>query len=430
MSRLAKKVYTTVTDAVDTDGESLDPVAASNFLKLLVARAGSKIGDRLSSPKTTLAWLLQSVGAPVFFSGLIVPLREAGSLLPQLFLARWLKRFSYRKSIWSAGAIVQGAAIAGCALVAITLSGTSAGVAILSLMTVFSLARGMSSIAAKDVLGKVIQKKKRGQLTGWAGSLSGAIVVFSTGFLFFYDAGSGTTAQYAIYLIAASLCWWAAAAVHFTLTESRSETSEKNDVFAELRRQLSLLRTDGDFRDFLLVRALAVGSGLSTPFIVTLAHERLSGVTLWLGVFIIAEGLAATVSSPFWGRWADRSSRQVMRFAMLLVSILLGGSIVLAVSDVEGRVAEIAFPTLVFLLGICHAGVRVGRKTFVVDMAEGDKRTDYVAVGNTLIGVLLLLVGVISGLLAQVGVQWALGILAMLAFVGALYAGRLPKVSG
>jgi small-conductance mechanosensitive channel len=74
-------------------------------------------------------------------------------------------------------------------------------------------------------------------------------------------------------------------------------------------------------------------------------------------------------------------------------------------------------PVLYFLLSIAHSGVRVGRKTYVVDLASGNRRTDYVAVSNTLIGVLLLVAGSVGALSAVIGVT---GVVAVLSGMGAL----------
>jgi MFS family permease len=434
MQSLYKKLYGTLTDAEGKDLENPDdPVAQNapaNFFRLLIARTASKIADRLSSPKTTLAWLLQSLGAPPLFTGLIVPLRESGSLLPQIFLSNYLKRFALRKWAWSLGSIIQGAMILGCAGVALTLEGTAAGIAIVSLVALYSLARGISSVSAKDVLGKTIPKSKRGQLNGWAGSASGLIAIGSASFLFISSSSEGTTHQYALYLLAASLLWWAAAAVNARVDEPKHQEASDGHSTTGLREQLGLLKTDAPFRHFLIVRALAIGSGLSTPYIIALAHKQLGGASLWLGVFIIADGLAAMLTSPLWGRAADRSSRRVLRTAMLAIFALLTLVIVYTLFfDENGGRAELFFPLILFLLAAAHAGVRVGRKTFVVDMAEGDQRTDYVAVGNTMIGILLVIAGLVTGLISLISVELALGIFAFCALAGAVYGRQLPEVS-
>ena len=69
--------------------------------------------------------------------------------------------------------------------------------------------------------------------------------------------------------------------------------------------------------------------------------------------------------------------------------------------------------------------MRVGRKTYVVDLATGNKRTDYVAISNTVIGVLLLLVGSVGALSPIIGNA---GIIALLAFMG--LAGALLGLTG
>ena len=82
-----------------------------------------------------------------------------------------------------------------------------------------------------------------------------------------------------------------------------------------------------------------------------------------------------------------------------------------------------------FLITLTHTGVRVARKTYVVDMAEGDRRTTYVAVANSAMGVILLATGAISGGLAMLGTMWALGFFAVLGLIGVGMARALPEVS-
>jgi hypothetical protein len=81
------------------------------------------------------------------------------------------------------------------------------------------------------------------------------------------------------------------------------------------------------------------------------------------------------------------------------------------------------------LLALTHTGVRVARKTYVVDMAGGDRRTEYVAVANTAMGVLLLGAGAVSSVLASFGPEVALVFLALLGAVGVVTARMLPEVS-
>ena len=80
-----------------------------------------------------------------------------------------------------------------------------------------------------------------------------------------------------------------------------------------------------------------------------------------------------------------------------------------------------------FVLSIAHADVRIGRKTYLVDMAGGNKRTDSVAVSNTAIGFSLFAVGGMSGLAALISVETALALLGVLGLAGVISAASLRE---
>ena len=69
---------------------------AGNFFTHVASLSTSKISDGLIDPKLVLSWLLTTLGAPTWLIGLLVPVREAGALLPQLFTAAALRRLPQR----------------------------------------------------------------------------------------------------------------------------------------------------------------------------------------------------------------------------------------------------------------------------------------------------------------------------------------------
>jgi hypothetical protein len=129
-----------------------------------------------------------------------------------------------------------------------------------------------------------------------------------------------------------------------------------------------------------------------------------------------------------WGRLADRSSRSVMGWAAGLGALVVGGFLLLAMVEPLAT-SPWLYVGAYSLLSVAHAGARLGRKTYVVDLAEGNRRTDYVAVSNTVIGFLLLGAGGVGALAARIGPEWALAGLAALGSLGALLSRTLPEVS-
>ena len=397
----------------------------TSFVLMLVSYFLTKLGDALASPKTTLAWLTTSVGAPPWVLGFLVPIRESGSMIPQVLIGGYIRSMPVRKWIWVAGSVVQALCVAGMGWVAFRLEGAAAGWAILGLVTLFSLGRSFCSIAAKDVLGKTVPKARRGQLTGWSASAAGLVTV-AVGITLMLSLGDQVSATViGALLVAAAGLWMVAAAVFSQVPEYAGETGGGRSLFNALER-LSLLATDAPFRRFVITRALLMCSALSAPFYVAMAQQNLGSPTYLLGAFVAASGLASLVSAPFWGRFADISSRRVMVAAAVLTSGI--GLVTVGVDQLApGFVRTVWFlPLAYFVLMVAHSGVRVGRKTYVVDLATGNQRTDSVAISNTVIGVLLLLVGSVGALTAVIGNAGVIGLLALMGLAGAFLGTTLP----
>jgi sugar phosphate permease len=398
-----------------------------SFVYLLTSYFFTKLGDAIASPKTTLAWLTTAVGAPAFVLGLLVPIRESGSLIPQLFVGGFIRRLPIRKWVWVGGSLIQAACIVGIGFVAFRLEGAAAGWTILGLITLFSLARGFCSVSSKDVLGKTIPKRVRGQLTGWSASAAGLLTI-GVGIVLMTPAASvGETDLIGLLLVGAGLLWVLAAVVYSLVAESPGETGGGRSVLQALAK-LKLLATDKPFRRFVMTRALLMCSALSAPFYVALAQGHRGSTATVLGSFVAAAGLASLLSAPFWGRFADRSSRRVMVAAALLTSGI--GLLTFAVERLLPEFGRTVWflPVAYFILSIAHSGVRVGRKTYVVDLATGNKRTDYVAISNSAIGVLLLLVGSVGALAPVIGNAGVIALLALMGLAGALLGMSLPEI--
>ena len=410
----------------DLSNQACDAVPG-NFFRTIGANFLTKLGDAIASPKITLAWIMGAVGAPAYLVGLLVPIRESGSLVPQLFIAGFIQRLAVRKHVWVVGALVQALAIAGIGVAALLLEGLAAGWVIIFLLVLFSLARGFSSITSKDVLGKTIPKAKRGQTTGWSASAAGLVTLGLGAFLIWGVGQSGDVTFYGTLVLIAAGLWVVAAGIYARIEEFEGETNQSSALLGDLAERLALLKTDAVFRRFVMTRSLLLCTALSAPYYISLAQSALGSPAALLGTFIVASGLASLVSGPFWGRFADRSSRWVMVFAAAMAAML--GVIVFAIAQYQSTWFQQAWllPLLYFLLSVAHQGARVGRKTYVVDIAEGNERTDYVAVSNTAIGVILLFTGMFGALGAVFSVPLVVLILSALGLMGVAMGYRLPE---
>ena len=216
---MEEKLYKLVTDddenvdlSTGISDEAVEHVPV-NFGRQVIASVASKAGDQLSKPGLILTWLLTALGAPAITIGLLVPVREAGSLLPQLVVANFIRKRAINKNFWVIGSLLQGAAVLGMGFVALFLKGPLAGWSVVGLLVIFSLARGACSISSKDLLGKTIPKTRRGRLGGLASSISGWIAVGVAIFFIANKAQEIPLSLFAGVLFAAGALWLFAASM-------------------------------------------------------------------------------------------------------------------------------------------------------------------------------------------------------------------------
>lgn len=400
-----------------------------NFFAYLGANLLGKVADEISSAKLVIPWLFGALGVPAAFTGFLVPIREAGVLLPQLAVAAWVRRLAIRKGVWLLGAVLSSLCLFGMAVAALTLEGVAAGASVLSMLVLFSLARGLCSVSAKDVLGKTVSKSRRGVLMGWSAGLSG-IAVLAVG-LWLGGAGpaAGGVATIAWLLIAGGLLWIPATFLFASIREQPGATAGGGNALRVALAQVRLVIEDPPFRRYLIARALLLSVALAPPFYVLIAQQNAASGLFGLGALIVANGLAASLSAPVWGYFGDRSSRSVMAAAAAGAG-LLGLLTFAAVSLHWGwATSELGLALIFLALNVMHGGVRLGRKVYLVDMASEETRAAYVAVSNTLIGVLMLaggLIGLIGDWLGAAAIVLVLGLLSLIA---AFYAWTLDEVS-
>lgn len=436
-----------------------------NAVTFVAANGMQNIADQLAKASTVLPWVMSAVGAPAWMTGLLVPIRESGSMLPQAALQPWVRAHRRRAAIWVAGAFGQALGAALIALAAALLQGWAAGVVVLLGLVTQALARSLNSIASKDIQGRTSPKGLRGRVSGLATTISG-IVAITVGLAIRIWGGSDLSRAVLAALVGVAALAFALGGVIFARIKeddgaaggrTRSGTAGaqpgNGTASAEIGNQAhsaaagapvrlrdtllhlgwlketwQLLTADAPFRRFVIVRSLLLVSALTPPFIVAHAAQESGAGMSSVATFIVASGVAALLGGRISGVVSDKSSRKTIIYGAALASMLV--LVYVAASFLPALIRQWWWgPAAFFLLTLVHTGVRVGRKTYVVDMAEGDKRTQYVAVANTAMGVILLLTGALTSALAAFGPVVALIFLAGLGLLGVAVGRTLEEVS-
>lgn len=382
------------------------------------------IGDQLVAPKTVLPWLFGAAGVPAVLTSFLVPIRESGSMLPQAFLSPWVTSRRSRKRVWLIGSWGQAAAAGLIALSALLLDGTPLGAAVLILLAAHALFRSLCSLAGKDVQGRTISKGRRGDITGRATALAGGFTLAIGLILTFLPNNLPQWTIAALLAVGASM-WALASLVFGGIDEPEAEPEAKDGQ--SMKDMWALVKGDRDLQKFLVVRSLMLVTALSTPFIVVMAGNEGADLT-GLGAFIIASGGASLLGGRVSGRLSDRSSKSTMAWAAGVASTVIV-ALVISARFAPAGVNAWVMPLGFFLVNLAHTAVRVSRKTYLVDMADGDKRTMITGASNTVMGVVLLVVGAVSSAIAVLGPQAALIFLAVVGYAGVIGARNLKEVS-
>ncbi|MFW2587707.1 MFS transporter [Sagittula sp. SSi028] len=411
----------TVTEVYDelTGAEDAPETEARNGLRHMISLSMTKVADGLIDPKLVLSWLGGAIGVPTAITGLFVPIREAGALLPQIILAGRVESMTHRKWAWVTGSAGQGLMAAVIAIAALLLEGWLAGVVIAAALAVLAVSRALCSVSYKDILGKTVPNQRRGAVTGTAATAASLAVLAFAAFLIF---GPGQEQGPVIAAIALAAALWGVAALLFSRLEEKPSAVDGDQGGINL----TPLREDKQFRRFIYTRGALTVTALAPPYFVLLGggDAALSG----LGAMLVASASASFVSSYIWGRLADRSSRWVLALSGFIAAAFMALAVAL---DLAGLAEPIwVIPLTLFGLMIAYKGVRQGRSTYLVDMAPEDHRSSYAALANTLIGTLLLVVGALGGALAFIGPQAALAGFAVLSVLGGMLALGLDEVEG
>jgi MFS family permease len=371
-----------------------------NFTLNIANGTLTKLAEKIISPNLTLAWIMDFFGASSAMIGALVPIKDAGSLLPQLAVSGKIRSYEVRKNFWVVSALVQGL----CWLAA---SGhiffgdqETVPIAMLVLLAVFSMASGVASVAYKDVVGKTIPKSARGQMLSYRSTFGGVLSLIAGVVLVFFIQGQADQSIYGFMFLLASALWFIASVLFFMIKEEKGATQGGRTPLQEVKAGMQLIKNERDFRNFLFTRALLMAIPLLQPFYVLVVKDIENTSWSLLGYLIVVNGLANVLSSPFWGKIADQSSTRLMRISSF---IAIGGGIfaLLFYFASDWNLGFYAFLPVFFINGMAYSGARLSRKTYLVDYAPSDNKATYVSVANTFIG-LFTLVAAGFGVIAEV----------------------------
>jgi Major Facilitator Superfamily len=398
-----------VSIARKVEAPAADPHLRRNYALGVINGSLYMLAESLIDPTLVLTWFLSRLSAPNVLIGLVVPLRDTGWFLPQLFLARQQARQPYKLPTYSVAALVRSIAWATMSVVVLTQRNPT--VLIIGFFVPYvinSAAAGWGGLPFMDIVAKTIPVRQRGpyfserMLIGGALGIAGSLVVRvalgeQLGRVFPANVGQ---------LIAIAALFAVVSLFSFTFViEPPGEVGDKvSSLMAHLDRAASLFRCDGNFRLFLSTRVMLMAAQMAAPFFAVYASRELGAGADMVSVYLAANTAASVISNLIWSRLSNRQgNRTVIRLAaglglsMTLLAWLAGPlDRVLAV----GVAAPALFVVVFALSGAFQSGISVGGMSMLLEIAPSHERALYVGLTNSVLGVALFSTS-ISGVLVN-----------------------------
>lgn len=399
-----------------------------NYVLNVLNGAASKLAEQVASAKLVLPWLLGALGTPTVFVGLLLPLRQTGSLLPQLAVAGRIRRYPVRKWFWVVSAMVQVLMLLAMIAAALLLPPPAAGVGIVGGLIVFSICRGVGSVAFQDVTGKTIPKGRRGKLLAVRGMIGGLLTI-AVGLAIKAAFGDSVAVRPALILLFVGALLWLIAGLAFAgMAESPGAVGGGRNALREALAGLQFVQRESWFRRFLVARAVLLSVEMAAPFYVLYVKQLIPDQPATLGIIVIAAGLATALSSPFWGRFADLSSRKVLVMSGIMAAVTGMGALAMGLLPSAYRTPYLA-AVIFILLGVAESGALLGRKTYLIDRTSPDHRATFVAFANSAIGLVVLLFGMLGVLAETFGLTVLIAFLVFMGIAGAVLSALLPEAA-
>ncbi len=284
------------------------------------------------------------------------------------------------------------------------------------------LGAGVVAPAWTDMLARIIPINRRARffgITAFVGTGLGALAALFSGWLL-KTYPFPTNFAYAFFLAALfiNLSW-----VFIALTREPAQP-----VSPEVKRQRSwsksritaILRSDSNFRHYLIVRLLASFGNMAAGFVTVAAIQRWAVPDATVGLYTAALLVGQTAGNLIAGFIADRWGHKI--------SLMVGLTGVTSAYLLAWLSPEpIWFNVVFFILGVATGISIVSGVLINVEFSGPEHRPTYVGIANTTMGIGSVLSPLVGGMLALLGYNLLFVVSAMFGFAALLILATLVQ---
>lgn len=360
-----------------------------NFLMGMVYGAFFSGGLAFSDSSTVLPVFLGSFTDSKTLIGLSAAVMSTfggiGSLLPQLFVASKLESKVSKRPLLRAAISVRALCWGLLALITYWFGRShplGIIVALLFLLTLFTFMGGIAVVPFYDIWAKAIPAHLRGRFFGYL-QLLGGVLAIGSGFVVKYILSHGDIVfptNYAVLFLFSFIFIGISYLALGSVKEPTDEVYSGQLPFGEfLKKAFHILRSDDNYKLFLVVQIFGGAMTLALPFYVLYARDVL-GITLGMvGIFLSAQMLGNVISNLLWGYVSDFVGNK----KVIQTSIFLGLAAPLIALITPAHLSQLFIPLFV-LIGFSMTGQMIGNTNFLLDISPPKDRPTYISLRGTL----------------------------------------------
>jgi len=391
------------TSNVQPPTSNLEPLTSApyyrqNFVSFVLDYVFFGVGMAFISQSTVLPSFVSQLTDSAPLIGLSSTIITGAWLLPQLAAASYLADKDRKKPYLMLSAAIGRPVLwllAGVLFVAGDISPTLILGLLFVSLTFYMGTDAMASVAWFDMMSKIIPPTRRGRLFGTAQFLTGLLTVGVGAAInaLLGPQGPPFPHNYALLFFLAGLSFFISLLAMAFLREPAQPTPvERLSWSAFLPKLLMVLRENHTFSLATVVRLLVGLNGMALPFYVVYATEELHLGMESVGIFLSSQVIGGILAGFAWGYLNERSGSRIviqcstmLAVASPLLALLMG-----PVARLAGASATYVYALIFMAIGALNSSILPGFLNFILELAPAEERTTYIALTNTLCGVLMV----------------------------------------
>ncbi len=396
---------------VNTERETR--AAARNFRLGVLNGLLFTVADRLMDPTLVLAAFVSHLTQSPFWLGLILPITDGGWFLPQFWISGYLQNQRRKITLYRRVARVRASLwLVMVTALCVVRSPAWLLAAFMLTYTLTSLSSGLSGLSFLEVVGKTIPGRRMAEFFARRLAAGGAAAVAATLLVRWLVDDAGPLSfplNFALLFGIAALFAYGALAAFSQVEEPADEVVQPPASWRmQTRRAWQILRTDLNYRRFLLLRTMLLVAGSAPPFFAVYVERRLGGPVSMVGVYLAVYTTSNLLAHVGLGRLSARLGlRRLIGLAtsagLLMTAAVLALALLAGPLHLSGTAASLWLVPVFVLYGLRESGVGIAGQSLLLDIAPPSERSLYVGFTNTLLGVVLLATGVSGVLVAALG---------------------------